>query len=428
LGRDVSAAGDVNGDGFADLIVGAYTAEGRGAAYVIFGQPEVAVKFSAGGKIATFADGDGDTVTVKVSKGVLSQQDFAFGAGGIWQKLTLNGNSGLSSGTDIAVTVKKSAAGDGLVNLGAIDARGVDLGKVSISGDLGQIDAGDAVFKTPAIKSLTVASLGVATGIQAVGTASPLRSDIVGSLAKLTVKGDMRGVLNIGGGANANLGAVKIGGDLDGSAGGAIAGLLRAGGNIGAVAISGSVIGGSDFSGIIAGGTLGKVSIGGSLKSDDTAKPVIISALGNIGATSAAKAVAIAGLVVKSDVLNARILAGYTSSLGAANADAGIGAVSVGGSWSASSLVAGVADTTGDGFGRNDVRIAGGSASIVAGIASVTIKGSATGSTTSGDFLGIVAERIAKIKIGAAALAVGSGSNDILLDTTNNDFRVLDFV
>src|SRR5437867_2945582 len=42
-GRSVSAAGDVNGDGFADVIVGAVTTNAggpdRGEAYVVFGGP-----------------------------------------------------------------------------------------------------------------------------------------------------------------------------------------------------------------------------------------------------------------------------------------------------------------------------------------------------------------------------------------------------
>ena len=38
-GSSVASAGDVNGDGFADLIVGAYGADGyAGASYVVFGQ------------------------------------------------------------------------------------------------------------------------------------------------------------------------------------------------------------------------------------------------------------------------------------------------------------------------------------------------------------------------------------------------------
>ena len=36
-GRAVSAAGDINGDGFADLIVGALYGDGTGSAFVVFG-------------------------------------------------------------------------------------------------------------------------------------------------------------------------------------------------------------------------------------------------------------------------------------------------------------------------------------------------------------------------------------------------------
>jgi hypothetical protein len=42
-----------------------------------------------------------------------------------------------------------------------------------------------------------------------------------------------------------------------------------------------------------------------------------------------------------------------------------IGIVLVHGNWSASDLVAGIADITADGFGRNDTLIPGGSDSIV---------------------------------------------------------------
>ena len=393
---------------------------------MVFGKADVAVKFSAGGKTGTFLDTDGDLVTVKVTKGQLTQSDFRF-SNSVWQKLDLSGNPLLFAGTNITVTVKKGFEGDGKVNFGAIDAHGLDLGIVTLRGDLGQIDAGDGNFKTPAIKALTVGSLGTVGGTQPAGTVAPLQSDLIGALAQLTVSGSVKGAINITGGTGANLGPVSIGGDLDGSAGGTLAGLLRAGGNIGPVLVKGSVIGGADFSGIIAGGKLGKVSIGAEHKSANAAKPVFISALGDLAATTLAKAVAIAGLSVKTNVLNARILAGTTASLGAANADAGIGAVSVLGNWAASSIVAGVADSTSDGFGRNDTLIPGGNAGILARIASIFIKGTATGSAGAGDFFGITAQRVAKLKIGATLHPLTPAANDILLDAANNDFRVVDF-
>ncbi len=130
---------------------------------------------------------------------------------------------------------------------------------------------------------------------------------------------------------------------------------------------------------------------------------------------------------VKTNVLNARILAGYTASLGAANADAGIGAITVLGNWSASSIAAGVADSANNGFGRNDTLIDGGNSAILASIASILIKGTATGSAAGGDHFGITAQRVSKLKIGTTTHPLTTSANDILLDATNNDFRVVDF-
>ena len=142
---------------------------------------------------------------------------------------------------------------------------------------------------------------------------------------------------------------------------------------------------------------------------------------------AAAKAVAIAGVRVKTNVLNARILAGYTASLGAANGDAGIGKITVLGNWAASSIAAGVADSTSDGFGRNDTLIPGGNAGILARIASILIKGTATGSADAGDFYGITAQRVGKLTIGTTKHPLTIAADDLLLDATNNDFRVVDF-
>ena len=574
-GFSVSGAGDVNGDGVADLLIGAKGAGAtdRGAIYVVFGKEMV--QFSRAGQTAMFTDIDGDNVTLEITEGALSKENFTF-SDGVWQKLDLSRNPSLFAGTNITVTVKKSPTGDGKVNLGAIDAHGLDLGRISIPGDLGQIDAGNADNTKPAIKGLTVYSLGVATGTQPATTVNALQSEITGGLAKLTVKGSVRGAIYISGtganlgpvtiggdldgsaggtyagllraggnigsvlvkgsviggadfsgiiggalakltvkgsvkgeinitgttGANigpvtiggdldgsaggagagllhagdnigsvlvkgsiiggadfsgiiggalakltvkgsvkgeinitgttgANIGPVTIGGDLDGSAGGAIAGLLRAGGNIGSVLVKGSVIGGADLSGIIAGGKLGKVTIGGELKSATAAKPVFIIALGDI--TTAPQAVAISGVSVKTNVLNASILAGYSllsysPTLVGTNPEAQIGKVRIGGDFIASNVVAGVFDFMGDGFGRGDVLIGGGGRfDITASIASIVIKGTATGSPAAGDFYGITAERVSILIIGTTLHPLTPGPNDFLLDPTNNDFRVVDF-
>ncbi len=61
LGQSVAAAGDVNGDGFDDVIVGRFGGDGAGAAYVIFGSATI------GATSVTAGAGDGLTLTSGVS-------------------------------------------------------------------------------------------------------------------------------------------------------------------------------------------------------------------------------------------------------------------------------------------------------------------------------------------------------------------------
>jgi len=75
---------------------------------------------------------------------------------------------------------------------------------------------------------------------------------------------------------------------------------------------------------------------------------------------------------------------------------------------------AGVADSTGDGFGRNDTLIAGDlTPTLLATIASITIKGAALGSPGAGDFFGLTAERVLKLKIGATASVLDNTAKSI---------------
>ena len=226
--------------------------------------------------IAMFTDVDGDMVKVTASKGTSTDLQTAthVTAG----QLTLLDLTSASwddefKGTNITITVTEvGAAGDGTVNVGFINGTGIDLGAVSVAGDLGKIVAGTG-GKTAAIKSLSAHSLGK----QGLNTGAPnLESDINGALGALKVSGDVQdafvavskgaiGSIAIGGsliggtahtGGNitaldSGIGKVTIGGDILGGVD-TTSGAIAAKGNIAGVTVSGSLIGGGGFtSGVI---------------------------------------------------------------------------------------------------------------------------------------------------------------------------------
>ena len=127
-------------------------------------------------------------------------------------------------------------------------------------------------------------------------------------------------------------------------------------------------------------------------------------------------------------MLNAQILAGYRRDLTPLNPDANIGSIKIAGAWRASSIVAGVADSTGDGFGVNDVLIPGDTTpELLSRIASITIAGAATGNASAGDHFGIVAQQIGRLIAGGNSLRFTTHPDDFLIDSLNNNFRAIDF-
>jgi len=173
-----------------------------------------------------------------------------------------------------------------------------------------------------------------------------------------------------------------------------------------------------DFGGaLFSEGGIKSVKVVKNLKSEDPAGPSTITARNKLD-----------NLVIGGNVENAEILVGYNRGEQPVNADARIGKVTVKGDWIASSLVAGVDDSTADGFGQNDTVIAGDSTpSILSSIASIVIKGTATGSATAGDHFGISAQRVGNLTISGAKVPLSKGTLDnILLDEANGDFRVVE--
>ncbi len=102
--------------------------------------------------------------------------------------VTLNAQGTLSDG--FLSRSASSASWNGKADIGFIDSTGIDLGDVSIEGNLERIVAGDSKLGTAGLKSLTVDSLG-ALGDAADAGAYGMTSVVIGKLGKLDVKHDI---------------------------------------------------------------------------------------------------------------------------------------------------------------------------------------------------------------------------------------------
>ena len=241
-----------------------------------------------------YTDIDSDKVTITDSSGTLTAANLTFlGGGSSGQLAKLDLSAVGFAAANITVTVAKAAHGDGLANIGFIDAGARNLGAVSIHGDLGRIKAGSDSETVPAIKSLTVNSIGrLNTDTQAAG--GSLRSDIAGALGALTVRGDVVGAyLNVTGndtdGANGHIGAINIGGSLIAGTGAFNSGEIASAGDIGAIRIVHDVRGGSGQNSAFiycGGASIASVSIGGSLIGGSGVRSGEIESNGDIGPIS----------------------------------------------------------------------------------------------------------------------------------------------
>lgn len=337
------------------------------------------VTLGKGGKSVTFTDADGDLVTIKTSVGAFTGTEFQLipGGGAIGGNTLAELDLGVGfKGAGITISAKPSkTSGNGIANVGYVNAVGVDLGAVTIAGDLGRIDAG-------AVKSLTVGSLGALdTSTQLAG--GSLVSHLTGKLGALTVKSDIRGASVLG---STSIGTVKVSGSF-------VGGQLSAGADLGAVSVRGDIVG-------------------------TAAAPVVISGFGKAVAPTKGTDLAIKSLNVTGGVNFLRVLGGFDLALVGQNADAAIGAITVGTDWRASTVLAGAKAGT-DGFEgtADDTKLTGGTVRDTVGIfsqiASLTIKGQAFGTTALGDSFGVVAELIGKAKIGKATLKLDKGERDL---------------
>jgi hypothetical protein len=248
----------------------------------------------------SYQDIDGDNVTVKFSKPILTSSAvanniFDFSVGNVNNSNALKqqlreidlGSLASVAGTTISVTAVSSSStgGDGFAAIGQILAD-LDLGAVTIDGDLGRIDAGDANTATTGLAGLTVQSLG-RYGIGATGATS-LTTAITGRLGQLTVKGDVdTASVFVQGGANGSIGAITLKCSLSGD--GVETGRIFATGDIGAVQVDGDIVGGTGGnSGSIQSlsGKIASLRVGGSLIGGSGTGSGRVSAYTSLGAAT----------------------------------------------------------------------------------------------------------------------------------------------
>jgi hypothetical protein len=359
---------------------------------------------------ATYSDVDGDHVTLTLSKGALLPANFTTapsGAGELLQLLDLS--AGGFDNANLTVSVHRVPGGDGLVNIGFIDSSGHDLANVSVPGDLGRINAGDANTATPGLQSLSVRSLGrldIAT--QAPG--GSLDSTIVGSLGSLTVKSDiLTANLLVTGGASLSdgtIGSVTLGGSL-------IAGAVAATGDIGPVKIAGDILGGSSLgAGLLTTlGSLKSVTLGGSLVGGSGQDSGEIVATTSLGPVSIAHDLRGGSGPVTSGVITSR---GTLASVKIAGS-------LVGGAGPASGQIHSTADM-GPVSIAHDLRgnLGDNSAQIISGanLASLTVGGSLLGSLGESSANVSVTGNIASLSIAHDVL--GSGTNSASINANGN--------
>ena len=305
-----------------------------------------AVTIAANGKTASYKDLAGDTIQITTTKGKFVSTDFTFDPNNAGQLtvLSITGDTAFT-GADIAFSITPVAGGSATMNVGYIDARGVDLGSVFVPGDLGRIDVGGGASPM-ALSKLTVESLGVLTSTQG-GLVESFLSNIIGTVGTINVANNLDGAIfaqdyNSHPGTG-NIRQLNIGGSLDGKAGSG-EGAVFFSGTLSTAVIGGGIEGGdTEFTGSIGGydslsggfGTLskiGSITVKGNVpdQPNPTTLPGVtgVSILGGAGQLSGGiAAVTIGSVTVAGDVFG-----GTGEASGFIQAGSKLGKVTIGGS------------------------------------------------------------------------------------------------
>ncbi|WP_146855568.1 DUF4394 domain-containing protein, partial [Brevifollis gellanilyticus] len=404
---------------------------------------------------ATYTDLDGDKVTIQITGAAagasLGVDDFSFliGANGSQLRLLNLGDDGQEwARANITITaVPVAGKGDSFANIGHINASGVDLGKVSINGDLGRIDAGQMGNAIPGLASLTVQSMGAFSGTQ-LPNASSTVSNILGKLGGLTVKSDfMNSQISVLG-ADGSITSILIGGNLDARTATGAAGIASSQA-MGSVTINGSIYGGSVLAagGIYSATTMGNVTVGGSLYGgtfDETGYIASAGIMGNVlvkgsivGGTQydtgyIAGYAGMGNVTLKGSLLGGAVVHGPTDDFsGCLYTDGKMGALVIGGN-----MIGSNGDSSGSVYaagGIKSVLVSGSikagsgpfsgaySGSIVVragGMGNVTIGGDLTGGfgSYSGSLVSLADGSIANVTIGGSVTGQGNLPTGIISD------------
>jgi hypothetical protein len=288
---------------------------------------------------------------------------------------------------------------------------GRDIGTIEIGGDLngGSGDGSGLIQPLGMLKKIVIHG-SLIGGSNPGGTVTGSGGIVGGSIGTLKIDGNVRGA------------SVSDSDSAEQSA------YIASKGRIAHVIVGGSIITGTDNStsgpGLVNNATIrarddiGSLFVGGDVTGNDTQR-VLITARGQAMPTATTD-LAIGKITINGNIEQAEILAGFDFSLmsgtpDAANGNAQIGAVKVGGDWIASSISAGV-DSNGNGFGNaNDsvIDMPSGAATdaIVAKIASITIGGTVTGTASSGDHFGFVAQQIGAFTAGGFTAPLTSATD-----------------
>jgi hypothetical protein len=424
LGGDGDNSGVIITDGAASSItVSGYVLGGDGVS-----SGGVLTGFAGAGKLGSLVIGDGLSGGAGDGSGFIDA--FSIGSARILVKDSSIGRAavqGLGGDASGAIHV---ASGAGTIFLGGAVAggEGANSGVVDVHGATKSLIAGDVMgAKGKSSGAILASDLVTDTKITAGSFGTITVGDIVGG------DGALSGRVVADGG----IGSLTAGNLLQGV--GELSGLVRAGmgvtghGNVGTLKL-GHV--GDTGNPVVFGGTVQVNGTVSSFSATDIFQANIAAerfgtfAAGNVqqsviaaegGATAAAKTdLAFKSITVTHNVTTGYFLAGYDLNFQPVNGHAQIGAVTVGGNWTSSSLVAGVRDLEHDGFGDSDdlrIQTNDGSA-LVSKIASITIKGTVSGTAGSGDHYGFIAQQIGALTIGGQRFAVTATGTELTANST----------